>query len=205
MEFYSKLFILIEPHLYFIACNADFGFVLDCSGSVDSHWERQLGFVKQLVKSINISPTGGRSSVTQFSTHAEVAIKFSDHTTLNGFETTLDSLEHWHGTTKIEVGLELALNEMFKQSNGMRPNVPHNLVLITDAQQTGVDFEDFRTRFNEKQIRVLVILVGNVRKDDVRHLVNAEADLYVANSFDELIDESFVHSITLCGGNMFRN
>ena len=193
-------------HFYFIiACNADFGFLLDSSGSVDSHWQRQLGFVKQIVKSINLSSNGGRAAVAEFSNKAELMIKFSDYITLKGFESAVDKLDHWHGTTKIELGLEVALNQMFKQSNGMRPNVPHTLVLITDAQQTRVEFEKFRKQFNERKIRVLVILVGNGRKEDIRFLANRDADLYEAKSFDELITEPFVRSITLCGGNLKIN
>ena len=157
------------------------------------------------MKSINLSSNGGRAAVAEFSNKAELMIKFSDYITLKGFESAVDKLDHWHGTTKIELGLEVALNQMFKQSNGMRPNVPHTLVLITDAQQTRVEFEKFRKQFNERKIRVLVILVGNGRKEDIRFLANRDADLYEAKSFDELITEPFVRSITLCGGNLKIN
>merc|ERR1712218_515211 len=42
------------------------------------------------------------------------------------------------------------------------------------------------------------ILVGNVRKDDIRHLVNVDSDLYIAEDFEQLISDSFIRDITLC-------
>ena len=187
--------------IVYLGCKGDFGFVLDCSGSVEGHWDLEKSFVKQIVRQINISPNGGRAGITEFSTDAELKIKFSYHTSLAGFENQLDNLDHLaHGTTRIDRGLELALDAMFQESNGMRPNVTQNLVLITDAQQVGVDFEAFRKRFNEQKIRVIVILVGNVRKDDIRHLVNVDSDLYIADDYDQLISDSFIQDITLCEG-----
>ena len=185
-------------------CYADFGFVVDVSGSVEHHWGRARSFIKQVVQPINISPTGGRAAIVQFSNRAELMINFSDQTSLTGFETALDGLDHWGATTRIDLGLETALNEMFQQSNGMRTDVPQNLVLITDGQQVGVNYESFRKRFNERRIRVVVILVGNARKDDIRHLVNVETDLYVAKNYEELVNNEFIKKITLCGGNFFE-
>ena len=128
-------------------------------------------------------------------------INFNNHTSLSGFEAALDGLNHWDGTTRIDLGLEVALNEMFQISNGMRPDVSHTLVLITDANQTGgnIDYKEFRKWLNERKIRVIVILVGNSNAGDIRDLVNKSSDLYVANSFDDLISDDFVNNVALCG------
>ena len=178
---------------------------MDVSGSVVSHWDREKSFIKQLAQAIWISPNGGRAAVVQFSSNAKLMINFSNHTSLSGFETALDGLSHWDGTTRINEGLEVALQEMFQESNGMRPNVSHNLVLITDGHQTGgnMNYDDFRRRLNRKKIRALVILVGNSNRNEVaiRHLVNKDSDLFVASSYDDLISNAFVSNVVLCGGN----
>ena len=176
---------------------------MDVSGVVESHWDRERSLLKQLAQTIWISPNGGHAAVIQFSSHAELMVNFSNHTTLSGFETALDGLNHWDGTTKIDEALEVALSEMFQESNGMRPDVSHTLVLITDGHQTGgnVNYEEFRRRMNEKKIRVLVILVGNSNRRDLRRLVNMDSDLYVASSYDDFISDAFVSNIGLCGGN----
>ena len=182
-------------------CYADFGFVVDVSGSVTSHWDRERAFIKQLAQAIWISPDGGHAAVVQFSRDAELMINFNNHTSLSGFETALDGLNHWDGTTRIDLGLEVALNEMFQVSNGMRPDVSHTLVLITDANQTGgnIDYKEFRKWLNERKIRVIVILVGNSNAGDIRDLVNKSSDMYVASSFDDLINDDFVNNVALCG------
>ena len=177
---------------------------MDVSGDVESNWDRGRSLLKQLAQTIWISPNGGHAAVVQFSSHAELMINFSNHTSLSGFETALDGLHHWDGTTRIDEGLDVALNEMFQESNGMRPDVSHNLVLITDGHQTGgirvEEYDEFRRRLNEKKIRVLVILVGNSNRKDIRHLVNRDSDLYVASSYDDLISDAFVSNVVLCGG-----
>jgi len=182
-------------------CYADFGFVVDVSGSVESHWDRERSFIKQLAQEIWISPDRGHASVVQFSRDAKLMINFNNHTSLSGFEMALDGLHHWDGTTRIDLGLEVALDEMFQVSNGMRQDVSHTLVLITDGNQTGgnINYKDFRKRLNERRIRVLVILVGNANKNDIRHLVNRVSDLYIAPNFDGLISPEFVKNVVLCG------
>ena len=183
-------------------CNADFGFVADVSKSVEDHWEDEKNFMRKLVKSIAISEQGGRAAVTTFSHEAEFQIKFSDHMSYSTFETALEAIPYVGRTTRINLGLEVALDEMFQESNGMRSDVPQTMVLITDGQQTEVDFDLFREQFNKAGIRTLVIGVGNVRERDLRHLVNDDADFYKAEDFNELLTDEFIKSITFCGGRL---
>ena len=184
-------------------CYDDFGFVVDVSGSVESHWERERSFIKRLAKPIWISPEGGHASVELFSRTAGLMIPFDKFTNFSGFERALDDLTQWHGTTRIDLGLEVAMDEMFQLSNGMRPGHSHTLVLITDGHQTGtykIDYEEFRKKLNDRKIRVLVILVGNSNKDKIRHLVNKKSDMYEAKNFDDLIRDEFINKINLCDG-----
>jgi len=182
-------------------CYADFGFVVDVSGSVESHWDRERSFIKQLAQFIWISPDGGRASVVQFSREAQLMISFANHSSLSGFEIALDGLNHLGGITQIDKGLDVALDQQFQVTNGMRPDVTHTLVLITDGNQTGkkFDYVEYRKKLNDRQIRVLVILVGNVNLNNkIRELVNKPSDIYLAKSYDDLISTEFIHNIMLC-------
>ena len=184
-------------------CYDDFGFVVDVSGSVESHWQRERSFIKRLAQPIWISPEGGHASVELFSRTAGLMIPFDKFANFSGFERALDDLTQWHGTTRIDLGLEVAMDEMFQLSNGMRPGHSHTLVLITDGHQTGtykIDYEEFRKKLNDRKIRVLVILVGNSNKDQIRHLVNKKSDMYEAKDFDDLIRDEFINKINLCEG-----
>ena len=158
--------------------------------------------MKKLVQSIVMSEQGGRAAVTTFSNEAELQIKFSDHTSYSTFETALEAVPYVGSTTKINLGLDVALEQMFKESNGMRADVPQTMVLITDGQQTGVDFKQLRERFNHERIRTLIIGVGSVREHDLRLLVNDDADFYKADDFNELLTDEFIKSINFCGGRL---
>jgi hypothetical protein len=155
-----------------------------------------------LVRSIAISEQGGRAAVTSFSNLAELQIKFSDHLSYLTFETALEAIPYVGSTTRINLGLEVALEEMFQEYNGMRSSVPQTMVLITDGQQLEVDFNLFREQFNKAGIRTIVIGVGNVRESELRHLVNDDADFYKADDFNELLTDEFIKSITFCGGRL---
>ena len=130
--------------------------------------------------------------MTTFSNRAELMIKFSDHETFSSFTAALDALPYLGSTTKIDLGLNVALEEMFQESNGMRSDALRNLFLITDGQQTGVDFALWREKFNKAGIRVIVIAVGNSIQRDLIHLVNDDEDLYIADNFDMLLSDSFI-------------
>ena len=130
-------------------------------------------------------------------------IKFSDHTTYFSFETAVDALPYWGSTTKIDLGLKVAIEEMFMESNGLRPDAHQTLFLITDGQQLDIDFNLWREKLNKAELRIIVIGVGNVNRRDLIHLVNDDADLYLAKDFDMLLSDAFIKSITVCGGKIY--
>ena len=93
---------------------------------------------------------------------------------------------------------------MFQTSNGMRPSSPKTLVLITDGKQLGVDYLEWRTKFNNAKIRIVTIGVGSeVAAQDLRDLVYDEGDIHFVDSFASLLDEEFIESIKICHGKLF--
>ena len=181
----------------------DVGFVMDASGNAGAHWKAEKTFVKKLAHEINLSPAWGHASVTISSNNsdehpaAELMIKFSDTTTLSTFEARINELPYYKSGADIEGVLEVALNDMFQKSNGMRLATPKTLVLITDGQQPGVNYPAFGKLFRDANIRVIVIVVGNVNTNDIRNLVDNDSDLHLAKEFDVLTYDSFIKGITL--------
>lgn len=182
---------------------------MDVSGSVGAQWYYEQDFVKKLAQVINISPAGGHAAVTIFSSNiegnhshpaAELKIKFSDHNMFSSFKKAVNGLPYWGGLTRIDKALDVARKEMFHQSNGMRPNAPKTLVLITDGQQSGLDYTELAKSFRKDKIRVIVIGVGDVNTEELLDLVDLDSDLHLAKDFDALLKGSFLKSITLCGG-----
>ena len=90
------------------------------------------------MREVNISPHGARAAVTIFSTEADNLIKFSGEQTSSSFEEKVDHLPYWGSTTRINRGLEVALENMFQEKNGMRPNSTRNLIVMTDGQQASM-------------------------------------------------------------------
>ena len=116
------------------------------------------------------------------------------------FEADVNALSYWGAGTQIDQGLAVALNEMFHERNGMRLDSTKTLVLITDGQQSGINYAAMAKLLRDAQIRVIVIGIGDVNTDDLRDLVAADRDLHVAKDFDILLNDSFIKDITLCDG-----
>ena len=183
---------------------------MDVSGSVGRHWSTEQKFVKTLSQAIKFAPAGSHSAVTIFSSKsnghsdAELMIKFSDYTKLAAFEGAVDSLPYWGGLTRIDSGVEVALNEMFQESNGMRPDAPKVLVLITDGVQTvnppNKTNAEYATLLQNANIRTIVIGVGSVDSASLLELVAAPSDFHLAKDFNELLSDEFITSITTCDG-----
>ena len=167
----------------------DVGFVLDTSGSMQpKDWDIEKKFVKDLVKGLKMSPSGGHAAVTLFSSTANLEIKFSDHTNFNSFEAAVDGLPKANGGTRMDTGMYVALEQMFNTSNGMRPSAAKSVLLITDGQNGVPNWQDpVRNQYRARKIKIVVIGAGNVNKAELKRLViDHQEDLHIASSMEAL-------------------
>ena len=184
-------------------CNgvADVGFIVDSSGSLRRDYSKEKDFVNLLAENLNISRLGSHVSVVLFSYYAELKIKFSDYTNIDDFKSAVNALPLMKSTTRIDKALKTAYDEMFNERNGMRVRVPKVLVLLTDGEQTkdrdAVAPSKVVQRFHDAGIKVVVVGIGrSVNPSELRTLVRAEKDLFLAKDFDQLKSLDFVDSIT---------
>ena len=122
---------------------ADVGFVADISDSVSPYYSEEQKFIKELATALHVAPSGGRVSVVLFSTNAKLHIKFSDHniTNIDDFKAAVDALPPPYGGTRIDRGMAVAFDQMFKAANGMRgANVPKVVIVMTDGEN-GIPLE----------------------------------------------------------------
>ena len=181
----------------------DIGFLVDGSGSVGGNWRNELAFVKKLAREVGISRYGGHAAVTLFSTKARLMIKFNNYYSLRGFSRAVNKLPHWRQYTSIDKGLDVASNQMFQKSNGMRPAVAKTFVFITDGEQyprRKVNYKALAAKFHKAKIRVIVIGVGNVNAAHLQELVKNPSDLYLARNFNVFRKASFIKNIAVCDG-----
>ena len=181
----------------------DVGFVLDVSGSIGSRdWDVEKTFTKKLARVIDISPAGGRAGVVIFNHYAYLQIKFNQYTTYSGFAGGVDRLPYYSGGTSISRGLKLALDQLFTSRNGMRSDAVGEVVLITDGQDSGSDYNQIAANYRARNIKIIIIGVGYVNKVNLRKLVSSDKDLYIAKDFNALKFDSFAENVgeTICNG-----
>ena len=167
-------------------------------------------FVKKLDRSLRISPTGSHAAVVIFSDDAKLAVKFNDYPTVHSFELAIDRITRLDGGTRIDKGLSLALDEMFLESNGMRPNSIKTLVLVTDGENRGGSplwADKFKNLAKARNIRLLVIAAGRANTENLIKLVDREEDLKHINDVSELQGSAFFKGVeeTLCNGEKIKN
>merc|ERR1712096_98554 len=97
--------------------------------------------------------------------------------------------------------LRLAKDELFKEANGGRPNIPDLLILLTDGTQTpgsdAVDPGDIAEEIRKDGIPIIVIGIGaGTDVTELDHMAGGNGKAYVAKSFDELIAGDFVNKLT---------
>ena len=179
----------------------DLGFTMDATGSVD--WKIETEFVKQLASARNISPSGCHASVIVFSNVADLEIKFSDPNNNNvDFANAVNVLKHHKGSTRMDKALKSAYYDMFSEANGMRKDVPKLLVFITDGYHRGpsVDYRRWGKKFRKRNIRVIVVGVGNFDYRHLRKLVAKKSDMHSVKSFDSLLSANIGKDIGLGDG-----
>ena len=183
--------------------------MLDISGSIQpSDWAMEKNFVKDLAKQLKISPTGGHAAVILFSDNARLHIKFSDHSDTASFNTAVDLLPYTAGGTRMDKGLEVALNQMFNAANGMRPNSSKSVLLMTDgSNNVPMDTTSIKNKFKARNIKLIVVGAGAVDKVELEKLVDSPKDLHLASSMRNLKAGTLFKDVKkgLCKGTKSNN
>ena len=186
----------------------DVGFVMDVSGSIGQHWQEEKAFVKTLAENLNVSPDGSHVSVATFDDKAQLNIRFSDtYDNITALKAAIDAVPcACESGTRIDLGLNIALDKMFHVVNGMRTKVHKVVILITDGKQTtygpSLDTLNYAKKFTEAGINIFVVGVGNVSKRQLLSVVMDKNHLFYAKDFDELnygVAQSLGQCTTLVG------
>ena len=165
---------------------------MDVSGSItDENWEREKQVAKQIAGLHDFGADGIQAGVVTFDDDASLGIKLSAHSTKSAFETALDQLADTKGGTDILAGLEAAITKMFNSTNGMRADSKKVAVLLTDGQDSAQDteYEKMAERFQQKDIRLKVVGVGEVSEDHLKLLVSQDNDYVYASDVRQFLKE----------------
>ena len=166
----------------------DIGFMLDESGSVAAKdWKNTGKFTKVVAKAASIQKDLGQASIITFDSSSKLRIKFDAYQDYDAFAIAVDNLNQGGGGTNILDALNRGLNEMFQINNGMREKSEKIAVLITDGRGSN-SYKDVGKKYQERNIKLLVVGVGNVDRVKLKELVKEEKDFFVADNFDQLLN-----------------
>ena len=188
----------------------DLGFVVDSSGSLGAYdddgeiipgnYDTEKSFIKEIANNVGLSASGVHASVVQFGTTANLEIEFLDDVTK--FTSRVDAMEWMQSSTRIDLGLDVAYNEMFQTSNGMRESEDCSKIVV--VMTDGVNDEplsqlDPAKQFHDDGIKVVVIGVGgHINETELLTLVKSDDSYHTAQDFGVFMTDSFMNGIVNC-------
>lgn len=189
----------VVPHCDVVA---DVGFILDTAVGTKQQFNNEQNFIKTIAARLNFGYDTVRGSVVSFSDDAKLSIRFSDYKSIDIFSRAIDVMELKGTASRMEKALRLSQNEMFRVQNGARRGVPKILVLMTNsAQTTDKGMEDpikIAKHIRRLGIHLIVIGIGaNLNFPELYYIGDDEKNVYMADTFDRLVDEVFLKDISM--------
>jgi secreted protein with Ig-like and vWFA domain len=162
-------------------------------------------FVSALAKKFRISPTGSRAAVILYSDQAVKEIDFTSYTNSEDFRNAVDGLSQQRGRTRIDKALGLAYRDFFGPGGSARPDVQRITVVLTDGQQTpdpdAVELDVASERLRKGNVYILAVGIGHrIDKRELRLMTERDQDVYLADSFDDLLNRVGAFAQTACKG-----
>ncbi|CAH1788564.1 unnamed protein product [Owenia fusiformis] len=192
---------------------ADIVFIVDESGSIDNESFLQMrSFLSTVVSRFNIGEELVRIGIMTFSNQENIRARVN----LNEYVASdiQDTIRTWIrgdlAATAISDALEFALNTMFQEANGDRPNAPNLIIFITDGESNPK--EDARLQrvtddVRARGITVFAIGVGTEINEGELRLMATDPDrdhLFNVTNFESLnqISQALVEASceTTCPG-----
>ena len=181
--------VLFLPGAISVTNKADVVFIMDSSGSIGtSDYAKERGFVKEMAKIFQISPTASRISTIIYDSRPALIFDFDEYTDVAGVSNAIDSLPYLGNQTRIDKALALAVR-VFGQS---RPSVPRIAVILTDGKQTpdfdAVPLEVAAQPLHDLGVKVYVIGIGgHVDINELNLIAKKPQDVFTVESFDQLL------------------
>ena len=102
----------------------DVGFLIDSSGSIGRrNWARMKRFLKAIVSKLDVSPSYTHISAVAYSNNPVVVYQFNNRQATDTINNAFDGMRWQRGFTYTDKALLLADSDLYRPSNGMRPNV----------------------------------------------------------------------------------
>jgi len=167
--------------------NADIVFLVDSSTSVgEENFGKLKDFVSNVARSLNLAHARSRVAVILFSSYAQLAIGFSDHSTMLTFKEDVDKLSLVGGSRRIDRALDAAVTLLGNVPSD-RPKVV--IMLTAGKQDSGFSntLANAGAPLHTMRAQTYVVAIG--REPDVlelRPVYRFDSNLFVVSPFASL-------------------
>ncbi|KAF0029734.1 hypothetical protein F2P81_018839 [Scophthalmus maximus] len=179
---------------------ADIVFLVDESSSIGANnFIKMKDFIFRVTTYFPvIGPQGTQIAVVHYSDEPRIEFNLSDYKDRNSVLRALRALRYGGGNTKTGKGISYVLQELFQQSLGMRQDVAHVLVLITDGRAQDDVLPPSRIA-RALGVSVLAVGVSNADMDELNKIAapTSYKNIFFSPTFDDFpaIEREFIKSI----------
>ncbi|XP_042323752.1 collagen alpha-1(VII) chain-like [Sceloporus undulatus] len=187
---------------------ADIAFLVDESSSIgQSNFLKVKEFLFRIVSYFpKIGPEGTQIAVAQYSEEPRTEFHFNRYQDRNSVLKAIKRLRYAGGDTKTGRGIGYMLKEVFQASKGMRPSVPHTLVLLTDGRSQDDVLPPAQVA-HAIGIRLITVGVSGADPQELKKILlhrNLE-NLFYVSTFDDLPQIIRELIETICIGSQQEN
>ncbi|KAG7456261.1 hypothetical protein MATL_G00249820 [Megalops atlanticus] len=179
---------------------ADVVFLVDESWSIGANnFNKLKDFLFRVVTYFPvIGPQGTQFAVVHYSDEPRVEFRLNDFRDRNSVLRALRGVRYAGGNTKTGRGIGYVLKELFQESLGMRQDVSHVMVLITDGRAQDDVVPPSRVA-HALGVSVLAIGVASADIEELRKIASPASytNIFYAPTFDDFpsIEREFIDSI----------
>lgn len=131
---------------------ADVVFLVDSSDGVGSqNFQRELDLVKGTVSKMNIDPRGVHVGMATYGSQTQTVFNLKDHPTSAGLMQAISGAKYTGGAEKMLDGMQLATNQMFTPSAGVRDKTSRLVVLVTAGKSSDSALTKLQVDKNSKK------------------------------------------------------
>ncbi|XP_067940078.1 collagen alpha-6(VI) chain-like [Watersipora subatra] len=178
----------VKPTPNCVVRSADVGFLVDASGSVDTNeWNQGLTFAKNIANGYDIGTNKVRVGLVEFSSQATVQFDFNKFNKKADVLNAITNAKKSNGGTDTSNGLNLVKNTLFQAKSGMRPKVPHILMVITDGQSNSATAtENSAKQLHAAGVTVFAIGVKGANVAELNKIASAPNLVFSYNDYSKL-------------------
>ncbi|GCB61642.1 hypothetical protein scyTo_0007085 [Scyliorhinus torazame] len=168
---------------------ADIVFLVDESWSIgQDNFKKIRDFLFRIVSYIpKIGPAGSQVAVAHYSDNPRTEFQLNQYKDRNSVLRAIRGVQYGGGNTRTARGIGYVLKELFQTTAGMRQNVPHILVLLTDGRSQDEVELPARVAFG-LGIKVISVGIASADLEELKKIVyrGPRSNIFFASTFDDL-------------------